>query len=261
MKTHDLPRFDKKDRKGIAKYFRENGCVVIKNMYPKGAAEELKEEIHRLISQQVKKHIPKQKYLPANGFDKGLIELSKHNDDLRRRIYDLTFWLPKMISLVDKGAYYDIAKVLGVKFPLMTPPGVRMDLPGDNRFLWPPHQDNKGTRSPTLLIMASALVDLPVERGALKLAVGSHKLGSLRPVDDPKYRYQTLDPESYKGYELLPAPLKAGETLIFHTYMIHQSAGNDSAATRWQVMVRFEDGANMPFLDGDDTFQEFNIKG
>ncbi len=215
----------------------------------------------RLISQQVKKHVPKEKYAPGNGFDKGLIELAKHNDDLRRRIYDVTFWLPTLTSVVDTGAWRDLAPLFGVKFPLMTPPGLRMDLPGDNRFLWPPHQDNKGTRSPTFIVMLGALVDIPVEKGALKVAAGSHKLGSLRPVADPKYRYQTLDPQSYKDYELLPVPLAAGETLIFHTYMIHQSSPNDSDQTRWQIMIKFEDGSNMPFLDGDDTFKEFNIKG
>lgn len=260
----DIPRFSYlEDRQKAYTYFQENGCVVFRDLVSRTSVESLRCSVAEIIDQQVLKHLGHHRTLvEGNGFDRGLLELSKHNDLLRRRVYDVIQELVSLRSHAVDPILVQVARDLGTKIPLLRAAQFRMDFPADDRFLIPPHQEIRGIRSKNLIFFITALVDIPAEKGALNVALGSHKLGPLTPVATETAAYQFLPAELYESvYPLQPTPLKAGDTLVLQMYTIHGSAHNTTGETRWQTIVRFEDAANMGFIDGDDSYLNFDIKG
>ena len=75
-------------------------------------------------------------------------------------------------------------------------------------------------------------------------------------------KYQYISPEIYeKKYPLIQAPLMEGETLLLNKHTLHASAPNTSEEIRWQMVSRYEDALDMPYLDGDDTLEKvFNVQ-
>ncbi len=94
-------------------------------------------------------------------------------------------------------------------------------------FDW--HQDNAyGELDPyNALTCLTALDDADVDNGCLWLIPGSHKDGQAefyRSEEDRRnQRPVVLEVDENRA---IPAPMKAGEVLIFHCHMLHHSEGN-----------------------------------
>ena len=54
---------------------------------------------------------------------------------------------------------------------------------------------------------------------------------------------------------------KCGEVIILNMYTLHCSFSNTTTESRWAAIFRIEDLSNMPFLDGDDNYLEYTLKG
>ena len=108
-------------------------------------------------------------------------------------------------------------------------------------FLW--HQDNTyGELEPyTALTMLTALDDTNVENGCLWLIPGSHKRGPAT-LPDPEEKLAPLSRKlEVDETRAVPVPMKAGDALCFHCWMLHKSGGNHSDAHRRILFMRFAD--------------------
>jgi len=256
-----LPRFRFADRDAAYAFFEQNGCVIFSDVVSVAQIDDVKREIGSVISQQVDKHLePQQPLREGFGFDRGLIELAEFDDELRRRLYESLQNLPSLYRILTGSRFFEIIGDLGVEKPS---PYVqlRLDLPGDERFLIPPHQEISAIKSPNFRFMIVPLADTPREGGALSAALGSHKLGPIVPESDPDFRYQYVDPRKYEEqYPLRQIPMVAGEALVLDKLLIHGSTENTSSQVRWSTILRSEDLANMPYLDGDDSHANYTRK-
>lgn len=259
----DLPRYSYNYKEAAYCFFKENGFVIFNDAFDLNLFEVMKQEIGALLHLQVQKHLTHHsEILPGNGFDRGLIELGSVRDLLRGRFYDVIQGLPSLYLFGFGSPFVSIAKDLGVNMPILRAIQFRMDFPGDERFLIKPHQEIRSIRSPNLIFFITPLVDICEEKGAIQIAPGSHKLGPLMPSVEDTHDYQFIPEEVYgELYPMQQVPMVVGETLVMNMYTIHGSSPNFSKETRWQSIVRIEDAANMPFLDGDDSLQKFNLKG
>lgn len=90
-------------------------------------------------------------------------------------------------------------------------------------FGW--HQDNGyGELEPyTAISCLTALDDTDQENGCLWLIPGSHKRGQIELKRDDKQSEIVMDLDES---EAVPVPMKAGEALFFHCWMLHKSDGN-----------------------------------
>ena len=108
-------------------------------------------------------------------------------------------------------------------------------------FHW--HQDNAyGELEPyTALTVLTALDDANVENGCLWLIPGSHKQSQANP--QAREEKSALLPIKLEVDEsrAVPVPMKAGEALCFHCWMLHRSGGNQSASHRRILFLRFAD--------------------
>ncbi len=199
---------------------------------------------------------------PGNGFDCGLIEYARASDDLRKRLYDSIQKVPSLVITAANSQFVPIMRDLGSKKPghlfSSFPAWICRRTSG---FLILPHQEVNQTKSANLRFMVVALVDTPVEVGALTVAPRSHKAGLIPPVMDETSRYQYINPEKYiDKYPLCQIPMKAGEALVLHKFLIHGSTENTSDRTRWSIILRSEDLANMPYLDGSDAYLDTSFE-
>ena len=106
------------------------------------------------------------------------------------------------------------------------------------QFDW--HQDNAyGELDPyNALTTITAMDDTDLDNGCMWLIPGSHKAGQAdfeRPVED--YRAQRPVVLEVDDSQAVPAPMKAGECLVFHCHMLHYSQGNLSVERDRRLML------------------------
>ena len=242
-------------KKESAEFYDEFGYVVYKDIADKKIIQTMKETINQILKLQTKKSNLGDNFKFSNGFDNGMMELSEKNDLLRKRFYEISPTIWEVHSLATQPIYREVAVNLGISLPMLGNCQIRMDLPGDERFLLPPHQELRGMKSPNMISFITALCDINPENGALSLAPGSHKLGILKQELLVEKNYHYVPEKFYKGkYDFVQASLKEGESVLIHPCIIHASCANVSKKIRWSHVARFEDSLNMPFLLGGEVF-------
>lgn len=112
-------------------------------------------------------------------------------------------------------------------------------------FGW--HQDNGyGELDPyNTITVLTALEDVDEENGCLRIIPESHKKGQIDVSHimnaESKARQVSIDLEVDES-KAIPVEMKAGETLIFHCWMLHQSRGNFSKVRDRRILfLRYAD--------------------
>lgn len=112
-------------------------------------------------------------------------------------------------------------------------------------FGW--HQDNGyGELEPYNAVTAlTALDDTDEENGCLRIIPGSHKQGQIDVSDvinsKTKAKQVSIDLDVDES-KAIPARMKAGETLIFNCFFLHQSQGNFSKTRDRRILfLRYAD--------------------
>jgi hypothetical protein len=258
-----IPRFNYLTENITAfKFFNDQGFVILTNVFEMSLVENIKSELQSVIQLQVVKHLNgRDDLISGNGFDRGLIELSEKNDLLRQRLYEAIQGLPSLYKFIFNSMFLELTDDYGVSKPSLRTPQFRMDLPHDDRFLQGVHQEVRSIKSPNMFFMIVPLVDTSCKKGSLGVAPGSHRLGPLKPSVDDKLAYQYISPDKYLDYPLTQLEYSCGEVIILNMYTLHCSFSNKTDETRWAAIFRSEDISNMPFLDGNDSFLEYTLKG
>jgi hypothetical protein len=96
------------------------------------------------------------------------------------------------------------------------------------------------------------------ENGCLQVLKGSHKLGR---VEHGRFGDQTgADPErveeAAKVMELVFVELDPGDTLFFHSNLLHRSDQNTSEHPRWSLICCYNTRHNNPFKESHHPFYE-----
>ena len=96
------------------------------------------------------------------------------------------------------------------------------------------------------------------ENGCLQVLKGSHKLGR---VEHGRFGDQTgADPErveeAAKVMDLVYVELDPGDTLFFHSNLLHRSDQNTSEHPRWSLICCYNTRHNNPFKESHHPFYE-----
>jgi hypothetical protein len=117
------------------------------------------------------------------------------------------------------------------------------------------HQDNEyGELEPyDVLTCLTALDDADEENGCLWVIPGSHRQGQIDvgSLGEPEAR-QAMQEIALEVDEsgAIPAPLRAGEALIFHGWTLHKSDGNFSQRDRRILFLRYADADAVEVKNG-----------
>lgn len=122
---------------------------------------------------------------------------------------------------------------------------------------WEWHQDygywyKNGFLYPEAMISVMvALTDATIENGCLQVLKGTHKMQRLEHnfVGEQQGADPDFVAEAEKECELVYVELKAGDTLFFHSNILHRSDANLSDKPRWSVISAYNLSYNKPFRE------------
>lgn len=122
---------------------------------------------------------------------------------------------------------------------------------------WEWHQDygywykNEYLLPNQMISVMVAITEAKKENGCLQVIRGSHKMGRVEhgftgEQVGASQRYVDL---ALKTMELVYVELKPGDTLFFHSNILHRSAANLSDKSRWSLISAYNRQSNPPYND------------
>jgi len=181
-----------------------------------------------------------------------LPEIAVKDRALVGRLYKISRRFPSVKRLASNEWICDVsAQLMGT--PLASCchfVNVRMDLPGEEKYLLPPHQDFPYIQgSLNGVTWWIPFVATPLELGPPSWIAGSHKQGVLK-VNAYDYEqtgrsggrsFKIVGEDRFEHAQYRNEPVAFGEALILHTLVVHRSEINASKVARVNVQVRFDD--------------------
>lgn len=124
---------------------------------------------------------------------------------------------------------------------------------------WEWHQDygywyKDGFLLPEMLSVLTAITPATKENGCLQVIRGSHKMGRIEhgvAGGQVGADLERVD-EALQRMELVFVEMNAGDTLFFHSNLLHRSDSNRSEAARWSLISAYNLITNKPFK-GNNT--------
>ena len=221
-------------------FLRKNGCVVLSDLF---RPEELVEARVGICS------------VFEEGF-RDLNEAGLEGDELLRHYYDREKdrWRKcarRMWDVVEVGRLaalpqvLDLLRAAGLRKPLVsTRPLVRTDLPRDDAYRQPWHQDwRSGQGSVNSVTIWVPLHRVTADQGTIEVIPGSHLLGLLkvRKLTDPVRL--VVDDTRVDDLPKETVELDLGECALFSQMLVHQSGVNAGDSVRFTVQLRYDDMA------------------
>ena len=126
---------------------------------------------------------------------------------------------------------------------------LRADIPGEETYLLPIHQDYASTRCHNAWRIWVPLRPVNENDGSMLIVPGSHRLGHLpHETGDPKFPF--VETCHYEGLDPKVLSLPAGDAVLFHPLLLHRSVPSRSNRMKFVLLVQIQDLATL--LDPDD---------
>lgn len=129
---------------------------------------------------------------------------------------------------------------------------IRIDLPGEEKYLLPPHQDFPYIQgSLNAVTWWIPFLDTTLEMGPPSWIKGTQKLG-VQKVKYTDYEatgksggqsFHIVDTTKFPDKDYTHQAVPLGKALVFHTLLIHKSEHNNTDKARINLQVRFDDAA------------------
>jgi ectoine hydroxylase-related dioxygenase (phytanoyl-CoA dioxygenase family) len=233
---------------------QEHGCFIARGLLSAKEVALIQDELSRLIDLRYR---ARGEQRPAGGrFDAGIMDLVAKDRAEGSFIYNACRQLLSVHALDVKSELVELSKAL-IRTDFICASNVkmmRMDLPHEEKFLYPWHQDFPYVQdSEDALVYWFTIHDLVGNNGGLVCALGSHRDG-VHPVVVPdadnqsKNRAHSISladpalPDRFPQFHL--SEFEVGELLVFSTLLLHRSIENTSAHPRWSVQLRHGNFAN-----------------
>jgi Phytanoyl-CoA dioxygenase (PhyH) len=237
--------------------YAEHGGLLLRDFAPAGLVARFHDEAATMIALVLRELRLDAAASRLSRFDRGLDLLLAADRPRVGRLYMAVRKLPSVYALITAPRVWAIMQqLMGTRLPGIYPggTGVRMDHPGEETYLSPWHQEYPyNLTSDNAVTLWLPLVDVDETNGCLRLAPGTHRLGAL-PVrvrdalNAGRNANETLEIDGLESilarHAQVPVPARAGDALVFHTFLLHRSQPNRSAATRWTLQARYFDFLN-----------------
>lgn len=189
--------------------------------------------------------------------DEALRQVTATSRTLRGNVLKMCSRLASLPLLLAQPGIKSAVAALGVGVPAIQGYSVLCMEPGEERFLFEPHQDLKQRAS-----MHALALWIPLSAGSniggLGFYPGSHALGPQKHTLSAA-GHLMLPPETYADF----APVECtgyeeGDCLVMSPFLVHWSVVNRGAAMRWTVSLKIDDAAGATHLR--DSLHPFVIE-
>lgn len=232
---------------------KDKGYILIKSFYDAVQMIELNQKICKIIHVISKLHLGKTCFafdLESEEINEILLYMQHNRRELIGILYDTVKTLPEFCQLTASSKHIDLAKFLretdsiGI---LRGGDGIRIDLPGEVKYMAPWHQDYL-TQFGSLdgLTFWAPLVSVTPDIGPLELLIGSHTEGPLPVFYEENQLINTAygmkiqsENQVVDKYEKISLSCNRGDLLILDFKTIHRSGFNFSKKIRWTMQMRY----------------------
>jgi phytanoyl-CoA hydroxylase len=226
-------------------FYRENGYVVFTDLIDRSSLARVHEEIGGLFARALAVGEP-------DGDLRTLLADWYQDDRERWRSSARRMWDLLSVYRLAAGPQVETTlRKMGLRVPaISTRPEVRTDMPGDEEYRQPWHQDWRyGQGSLNAVTFWTPLHEVDPSNGTIDLIPGSHLRGYLEveTLQNPR-RFSILDP-GLDDEDYATAEMSMGETIVFSQFLVHRSGHNRSDRARVTVQTRFSDFAEERFVE------------
>lgn len=179
---------------------------------------------------------------------------NEKNNAVSRSFYELFPASSSIIGLVAEPFFNQISRELGVRHPIpSTLPVMRIDRPGEEKYLTPAHQDYwYSMLCENSITFWMPLLPVTEEMGYLSAVPCSHKLGIL-PIRPWTNENPFTVARQFAEKEYASLPVRDDEALVFYQLLVHRSASNTSDKARFTIQVRYNDLATLDAMTSSFT--------
>lgn len=243
----------------MADFYRSEGYVVLEKAMSLRRIEKLRSEIGMLLSCEAHRYLPESLEREPQCFDEWLIPLFHLNNGYRTQLYQLLQCAVSLHEIAVSEVLQEIAKNLGCFCPSLRNVALRIDIPHEDRFLQPLHQDMNAMRSENAVNFWIPFQAVTVANGALTLFPQSHKMGPLGYTERDPSGYFVIEENRLRGLDRTHCTISAGDVLVFDPFLVHGSAPNRSDRIRWTAISRYDNALAMNWMiHGENPFQQLH---
>jgi len=238
-------------------HYRKEGWVLIKNLFD--ITEDLL-PIHQYINQLIDIKLNQLGLKPEENNsqwirNKDFLRVAHANREKAGEIYRACRHLLPLHKLSLKSQVLELAsKYMNTEFINYLPyTAVRIDIPGENKYLFPWHQDYPYTQgSVDGVVIWLPLFDVPLDHGNLRIIPHSHTSGVRKvylvdPTNKMKNGARTISIVGEEELDTKPyiaSEVNVGDALIFSTLLLHRSTPSKSEDVRWTIQLRYANFSN-----------------
>jgi|TARA_B110000971_G_C19906352_1_gene452438 ectoine hydroxylase-related dioxygenase (phytanoyl-CoA dioxygenase family) len=239
----------------VYKDFWNNGYIIIKNFISKKDIQLIFNQVNDLVDISLSE---KNKSNKNYSLDKKYLKLKKINPKLKSHLYDLTKYCDSLVGLAGSKKFLDYAKtILNSKTAFIDTPQVRIDHPKEKLNL-PQHQE-LNQLSKDVITFWIPLVNINKKTGGIFFRPKTHKLGHVKyknsnmsATEAGANRQKIIDKlfknKDLKKYKSFTPSIKAGDAIIFHSFIFHGTKANKTNKIRWTYISRYNSINNAPYL-------------
>jgi len=232
---------------------KENGFAILPSLISRVEIDAFEREIEELAL-----HHLKRKELPARSND-AISDLLAHGGAFRKALFPqlkhLTSVTNIALTIREKLTHSTFADQMKMACPV-TNWSIKADVPGEEKFLLPMHQDYKTPCHLAYRVWAP-LRAANRANGTIAYVPGSHKAGYVEH-DTSNPERPVIPTEAYNAKEVKVLELKAGDGFLFHPLLFHASVAANEDSVKHVVMVNFWDLATL--ADPEDDQDPINAR-
>jgi hypothetical protein len=230
----------------------ESGFFIARGLLPKRFLSQVLLDMQVIFANQLSKMGRSPSAIP-NHLDSVVLAMMRPDTVERRFIYEFVRHLRSVRVLEFHKAIEGKLKNLGFNMPVSFEiPTVRIDIPGEKKFLTPPHQDVRSIRTAHCVTVWIPLRRVDTERGTIAVAPGSHRDGVITPILVDKHVTIPTEriPECF-----LAITADAGDVVFMNSLCVHKSIENRSTEIKFNVQMFFNEALAMSVGDEFDSLK------
>ncbi|MFL3005288.1 MAG: phytanoyl-CoA dioxygenase family protein [Candidatus Neomarinimicrobiota bacterium] len=231
----------------IAKKYHDNGFVIMNKLICSTLIESILLEIFDFIESQAKKLGIK----VDDNIDQTILNVMKPETELRSFIYDIIRYNRSLQKIIYSDDFSNILETIGFKQPIaLESPTIRVDIPGEIKFITPPHQDIRSIRSKKCVTIWIPFRKCNKTLGTLALYSKSHR-GGLRKYEiiGTQNTISKKDKNRLSKYKKIIVKAMPGDVIFMNSFLIHESVASNNFPIKLNAQIIINDAINIKYGD------------
>jgi ectoine hydroxylase-related dioxygenase (phytanoyl-CoA dioxygenase family) len=227
----------------FSKFYNENGYVILRDLFPKNELERVRQDVFDLFDTRFSDN-------NKDGLSGYELLVRHYGTDIWRQCAKRMWDLVSVLGLAANPNVNEVLRKIDLRKPLIsTRPEIRTDMPKDQKYRQPWHQDWRYAQgSYNAATFWIPLQKVTIENGTIDIIPKSHLLGLLgtEELQNPR-RFSITDPRIEK-MPYFPVELEIAECVAFSQMLVHRSGENVTKSPRLSAQLRYTDYSESSFI-------------